>query len=69
MLMVNSAGARLFGYVKGELNGKNVAILMPQPFAGKHNSWVQRCAVSGQGKILGSLRQVVGLRKVRKCDC
>ncbi len=32
MQMANRLAYTLFGYNKGELEGKNVAILMPQPF-------------------------------------
>ena len=34
---VNRAASELFGYGKGELEGKNVSTLMPQPFSGRHN--------------------------------
>lgn len=64
ILMINNAGARMFHYAKGELDGKSVATLMPQPLSTRHNSWVQRCAMTGQNRILGSLRQVVGITKV-----
>eukprot|EP00983_Pelagomonas_calceolata_P108828 1159499-Pelagomonas_calceolata.AAC.1 len=32
---------KLHRYKRGELEGKNVSCLMPQPFASRHNSYLQ----------------------------
>eukprot|EP00775_Hariotina_reticulata_P009112 gene9112-9281_t len=65
IMMVNWGGCKLLGYDKGELDGKNVSTLMPMPFSGRHNSWLQRCSTTGQSHILNSMRQVVALHKDR----
>lgn len=46
---VNRAAFELFGYGKGELEGKNVSTLMPQPFSGRHNGCARRGWVGGWG--------------------
>ncbi|KAF8055488.1 tmcC [Scenedesmus sp. PABB004] len=67
------ACCRLFGYEKGELDGKNVSTLMPQPFSSRHNSYLQRArraalrvagfTNTGTARILNATQQVVALRK------
>lgn len=34
-------------YKKGELEGNNVSILMPQPFSGRHDSYLANYVASG----------------------
>jgi hypothetical protein len=38
---------RMLGYAKGELEGKNVSCLMPQPFAGRHNGYLRNYTNTG----------------------
>eukprot|EP00775_Hariotina_reticulata_P013181 gene13181-13312_t len=63
MLLANQAACKLFGYSVGELEGKNVAIMMPQPFSGRHDKYLSNFSNSGVPKILDTSRHVVGLRK------
>lgn len=56
---------KLLGYRKGELEGKNVSTLMPQPFSGRHNGYLHNYITTGVAKILGSVRDVVALHKAR----
>lgn len=64
MLLINKAAYRMFGYDKGELEGKNVSIMMPQPFSSRHNSYLNNYLVTGVAKILNTNRHVVALRRV-----
>lgn len=67
LIMVVSAGASpLFGYDKTELEGQNVSMLMPQPFSGRHNSYLQHYKdFPDQPRILDSVKEVVALHKDR----
>lgn len=60
---INPAGERMFGYTAEELVGKNISTLMPQPYRSEHDSYLKRYQESGQAKIIGIGREVVGLRK------
>ena len=60
---VNSAAERIFGYTATELLGRNVSILMPEPFAAQHDGYVQHYLETGERRIIGIGREVVGKRK------
>lgn len=65
LLLVNKVAYKMFGYTRGELEGKNVSALMPQPFSSRHNSYLNNYLTTGVAKILNTQRHVVALRKVR----
>ena len=58
----NGAAGRLFGYGAGDLVGKNVSLLMPEPFASEHDGYMRRYMTTGEKRIIGIGREVVGLR-------
>lgn len=54
----------MFGYLRGELDGKNVSVLMPQPFSARHDSYLHNYLTTGVAKILNTERAVVAVTKV-----
>jgi PAS domain S-box-containing protein len=60
---VNAAAERLFGYRASELLGKNVTMLMPPPYRDEHDGYMSRYIATGERRIIGIGREVVGARK------
>ena len=54
---------RLFGWAAAEAIGKNVSILMPTPYRQEHDGYLNRYRTTGERRIIGIGRIVVGERK------
>ena len=61
--IVNPAAERLFQYRAKEIVGENVSILMPSPDRERHDGYIARYLRTGEKRIIGIGRKVVGLRK------
>jgi two-component system sensor kinase FixL len=63
MRSFSTAAERLFGYRPDEAIGKNVKILMPAPYQENHDGYLERYKTTGEKRIIGIGRLVVGERK------
>jgi two-component system sensor kinase FixL len=59
----STAAERLFGYTAREAIGQNVKVLMPAPYREAHDGYLMRYMRTGERRIIGIGRVVVGLRK------
>jgi two-component system, LuxR family, sensor kinase FixL len=58
----SAAAERLFGYAAAAVAGKNVSMLMPSPYCEQHDLYLSRYLSTGEKRIIGSSRVVIGLR-------
>ncbi len=58
----NAAAERLFGYQAGDVIGKGVEILMPEPHRSRHGDYLKHYLETGDAKIIGIGREAQGKR-------
>jgi len=63
ILLFNPACEKLFGYRADEVFHENVKMLMPQTYSLHHDGYLSNFLRTGERKIIGIGREVVGLRK------
>jgi len=72
MIVINAQGVvqsygraaeRMFGWRSSEVIGRNISMLMPEPFRSQHDHYLERYLSTGEKRIIGIGRIVVGERK------
>ncbi|AJP73045.1 PAS domain S-box protein [Sphingomonas hengshuiensis] len=63
ILSFSAAAERLFGYTEADVVGRNLKMLMPGPDRDRHDEYVARYLATGERRIIGIGRIVVGQRR------
>lgn len=63
MRSFSKAAEKLFGWKAEEALGRNVSTLMPQPYRRDHDGYMERYERTGERRIIGMGRVVVGQRR------
>lgn len=72
MIVINQQGTiqsygasaeRMFGWRPNEVLGRNISLLMPEPYRSQHDAYLERYLSTGEKRIIGIGRIVVGERK------
>ena len=63
IIACNASCERLFGWTQEEMLGRNVKMLMPEPYHSEHDTYISNYVGGGPPQIMGYGREVVALRK------
>ncbi|WP_420142451.1 PAS domain-containing sensor histidine kinase, partial [Sphingomonas sp.] len=59
----SAAAETLFGWSETEIVGRDIALLMPEPDRSEHHGYMARYLATGERRIIGTRRRVLGLRR------
>jgi two-component system sensor kinase FixL len=63
MQSLSSTAEKLFGWPQSEAIGQNLSVLMPAPYHEAHDRYMERYLTTGEKRIIGIGRVVVGQRR------
>ncbi|MCG6970529.1 MAG: PAS domain S-box protein [Gammaproteobacteria bacterium] len=63
ILSFNHSAESMFGYSTAQVIGQNVKMLMPTHYSTHHDTYLSRYATTNEARIIGSGREVSGMRK------
>ncbi|KAG2494212.1 hypothetical protein HYH03_007568 [Edaphochlamys debaryana] len=63
--MANKNACTLLGYGKGDLDGKNINIIMPPPFSQRHTKYIRHYIHTGRETVLNSVSHFPALHRDR----
>jgi two-component system sensor kinase FixL len=62
IITFNRAAERMFGYAAADVLGRNVSMLMAEPYRSQHDQYVARYVEGGEARIIGRGREVEARR-------
>ena len=60
---INPAAERMFGYPPAAVVGRNVSMLMPEPYRREHDGYLERYDRTGEKRVIGIGREALGQRR------
>jgi two-component system sensor kinase FixL len=54
----NTAAQQMFGYSLKEIRGKNVRVLMPEPYHSEHDGYLSHYVTTNEARIIGKSRDI-----------
>lgn len=60
---LNPSAEKIFQYKEAQILGSNIHELMPEPYKSQHNQYLTSFLKTGEAKVIGTGREVMGMRK------
>jgi PAS domain S-box-containing protein len=61
--LFNPTAERMFGHTAASVLGRDVAMLMPTPYAEQHDGYIRRYQATGEARAIGQVRHVQATRR------